>query len=127
MMFALAGQGIIPGLVLCQGDEGHVAVEVAFDRYCASSLLTSSQAPKTHSLDAMDLRAPDGCGPCSDTPILVNPLRLPTHEWNANLSQAQRATIITGGITDCVKVTASNWLDPLICSLIPIKTSVLLI
>ncbi len=127
MMFALAGQGIIPGLVLCQGDEGHVAVEVAFDRYCASSLLTSSQAPKTHSLDAMDLRAPDGCGPCSDTPILVNPLRLPTHERNANFSQVQCAIIVTGSDTGCANIKANDWLDPLTSTLILTKTSVLLI
>ena len=127
VMFALAGQGIVPGLVLCQGEEGHATLEMAFDRCCASSLRTSVQSRSTYFLDAVDLAAQDGCGPCSDTPILANPLRLPARGWNGTLIQAQPATIVTGSVTDCVKVTLRNWLFPLINPLIPIQTSVLLI
>lgn len=126
MMFALAGQGIVPGLVLCRGEEGHVAVEAAFDLCCASSLQATAQARSAISLEAADPSA-HGCGPCSDTPILANPLRLPTHERDINLGQTRRATIIDEPATNGAKTTVNTWLVHPATALIPITTSVLLI
>jgi hypothetical protein len=125
MICALAGQGIVPGLVLCRGEQGHAAVEVAFDLCCTAALRTSVQTASAYSLDAVPPPLQDGCGPCSDIPILANPLRSPSHEWNASLDYGLNAPIAIADVSE--KIMAHYWLDPLIHPLIPITVSVLLI
>ena len=124
---ALAGQGVVPGLVLCKGEEGHVALEAIFDQCCDYPPTAPAQPRETRSMEASDHGAQGGCGPCSDTPFLVNPSRLPSDESNTNLFQTARPIMITGNTAGRPQFTSSNWPVPIRTAFTHIETSVLLI
>ena len=57
------------GLVLCIGEDGHVAFEFARNSRCATPIVPASTLP--HQITPWP-SPPDHCGPCVDVPLLTS-------------------------------------------------------
>jgi hypothetical protein len=77
MILALLVQGAVPGVVLCRGEEGHLAMETAFEDCCVQLVPSTAAGGLFLSRGGKEPADNHGCGPCSDTLISINPFTLP--------------------------------------------------
>ena len=126
MIIALLGQGIFPGMILCRGDEGHFAVETMLERCCSAFV----QAPSHLSLSLLyepESATNSTCGPCADTLIPANAVRMPAYERHLGVVPAQVAPVLPSGIAFQAKRLFVSIFNPTELALIPIKTTFLLL
>lgn len=59
-----------PTMVLCRGENGHVAIEPIGHNHCAEAVHDHGSDEETHHAD-MSLQRDDSCCPCDDFPMLI--------------------------------------------------------
>ena len=69
LSFALTGGGQ-PTVMLCLGEDGHIAIEASDSECCSESHLSHSQAAYVASTDE-ELPSENDCGACIDIPISI--------------------------------------------------------
>jgi hypothetical protein len=125
LIIALIGQGIFPGVVLCRGEAGHVAVETTLDQCCSSFVRARMHA--SLSLYELESAAHGSCGPCSDILISTNPFRIPAAGHYSSTGPVQVATIPASGIVSQTKKLFVSIVNPTCLALVSIKTTFLLL
>jgi len=127
LILALASQGALPGVVMCVEPAGEVKVESIADNCCYGDTDTPDRTAVSllSALPGSDSGGP--CGPCTDTPISINPVTKPARNGKASVSALSGTTLAfspaairTGSRPVSQFVTAD-------AALIPIKTTTLLI
>jgi hypothetical protein len=126
-VMALLGYGLLPGMVLCQSEEGHVAVETALVRCCSSFVPTAPNSSRTISGYESESEVRNPCGPCSDTFISTDSFTVPTHEQLPGLSSTQIATTDPNDLVVGAKKLFMGIVNPAQLALVPVKTTVLLL
>lgn len=126
-IFALLVHGILPGMVLCEGEEGHVAIETALEWCCSSFVPTAPNSSRTLPGYELESAARDSCGPCSDTFISTAPFAFPTAKHPLSLIAVQAAMNVLNDIAVGAKVLLGGNVNPTQIALVPIRTTVLLL
>jgi len=98
-LIALAGVAIMvssmQGMVLCDGENGHFAVELATSSYRHDNLDTSAnQEDSTTGFGEAFTPYKDNCGPCVDTPIPATLRNMPKKPYPVNSTPQVSITII---------------------------------
>lgn len=123
----LLGQGLLPGVILCRGEEGHCAVETTFDVCCFSPVQASIPSFLFLSADDMEYAEHSACGPCSDTFVTTNPFEMPSPRHESNLGPAHRLIVPANRVAfEAARLFVST-IDPSQLALIPVKTTFLLL
>ncbi len=143
MIISLLGQGVCSGLVVCIGQEGHIAIEMAHNQHCNREELIQVQTvqgqrddpdiqmpiPSPRSLPVVTIgpAANNADGPCSDIPLSPNPFKLPVPVRKASVSPILIMALALD--TPAVRANTSSTIlfNLADLSLIPIKTTSLLI
>lgn len=74
-LFSLVDFRTLSTFVLCVGRDGHVELESAINDRC----VTDGQSTAL-GLDGLNLESEDGCGDCSDIPLLVSLTQTSSHK-----------------------------------------------
>ncbi len=127
VIIALLGQGLLPGVILCRGEEGHFAVEKTFDECCSPSV--QAHMPSSLFFAASDLESAghSSCGPCSDTLVSANPFKVPSHKDNSDMIPVQHSIIPVSGTASGAKKLFVSAVNPAELAMIPIKSTFLLL
>ncbi|UCG51638.1 MAG: hypothetical protein JSW58_15870 [Candidatus Latescibacterota bacterium] len=127
LIIALAGQGALPGLVVCFEAAGQVRVEIVADKCCYGDTKSSGKTSGFLLETSPKSKQDNSCGPCLDTPISPVPVTKPSrngdiivHAFPNTTLVFDPATIETGSYSAAELVTTD-------AALIPIKTTILLI
>ena len=126
-IIVLVGQGILPGMILCHGEEGHVAVETTFEGCCSAFAQASPYAFRSLRLYELEPATHGSCGPCSDTLISTSLFAKPTHQQLSSLDPARNTSTTPGDIGVEANKPFLGMFDPAHLVLIPVRTTVLLL
>ena len=127
LIISLAAQGGFPGLVLCVGEGGHIAVEIAHDLNCCEEDHASSAATHVHELDMAESHSHDECGPCTDTYISSNLFSRQTQDRVVDVGQDPIAGVAFNNTATQAKPTLLQLPASFDSSLLLIRTTTLLI
>ena len=129
-VIALLSQGAIPGLIFCFDSAGHFEVETLADACCGGAGNLNEGPAGVGFTMPTTVNSTTACGPCTDTPVIS----VPVVRWEGGVDSANPACSCSSFPSSALVpdsnqyvATSSYRAVPIDVSLIPVKTTALLI